>query len=120
MTAMSTPPFVHLRLHSEYSITDGIARIDDAVAAAKADGMPALALIQCLLLVEHWQMQTPWAPLVWYAGLSWLGCAVFYGLVAPAGVPPENEPTTSTMTSGHPVFVKRFTVPLPSLICFVA
>ncbi len=41
---MSTPPFVHLRLHSEYSITDGIARIDDAVAAAAADGMPALAL----------------------------------------------------------------------------
>ena len=41
---MSTPPFVHLRLHSEYSITDGIARIDDAVAAAAADGMPALGL----------------------------------------------------------------------------
>jgi DNA polymerase-3 subunit alpha len=41
---MSRPPFVHLRLHSEYSITDGIARIDDAVAAAAADGMPALAL----------------------------------------------------------------------------
>jgi DNA polymerase-3 subunit alpha len=41
---MSNPPFVHLRLHSEYSITDGIARIDDAVAAAAADGMPALAL----------------------------------------------------------------------------
>ena len=41
---MPTPPFVHLRLHSEYSITDGIARIDDTVAAAQADGMPALAL----------------------------------------------------------------------------
>ena len=41
---MSRLPFVHLRLHSEYSITDGIARIDDAVAAARADGMPALAL----------------------------------------------------------------------------
>ena len=38
------PSFVHLRLHSEYSIVDGIVRIDDAVAAAKADGMPALAL----------------------------------------------------------------------------
>jgi len=38
------PKFVHLRLHSEYSIVDGIARIDDAVAAAAADGMPALAL----------------------------------------------------------------------------
>jgi len=38
------PKFVHLRLHSEYSIVDGIARIDDAVAAAAKDGMPALAL----------------------------------------------------------------------------
>ena len=41
---MSSPRFVHLRLHSEYSIADGIVRIDDAVAAATADGMPALAL----------------------------------------------------------------------------
>src|SRR5262245_48940318 len=41
---MSSPQFVHLRLHSEYSISDGIVRIDDAVAAAAADGMPALAL----------------------------------------------------------------------------
>ena len=38
------PTFVHLRLHSEYSIVDGIARIDDAVAKAAADSMPALAL----------------------------------------------------------------------------
>ncbi len=38
------PSFVHLRLHSEYSIVDGIVRVDDAVAAAVADGMPALAL----------------------------------------------------------------------------
>jgi DNA polymerase III subunit alpha len=39
-----TPAYVHLRLHSEYSIVDGIVRIDEAVAAAAADGMPALAL----------------------------------------------------------------------------
>ncbi len=38
------PQFVHLRLHSEYSVVDGIVRVDDAVAAAVADGMPALAL----------------------------------------------------------------------------
>ena len=38
------PAFIHLRLHSEYSIVDGIVRVDEAVAAAKADGMPALAL----------------------------------------------------------------------------
>jgi DNA polymerase-3 subunit alpha len=41
---MLSPGFVHLRLHSEYSIADGTVRIDDAVAAAAADGMPALAL----------------------------------------------------------------------------
>ena len=38
---MPAPRFVHLRLHSEYSVTDGIVRIDDAVGAAVADGMPA-------------------------------------------------------------------------------
>ena len=38
------PSFIHLRLHSEYSIADGIVRIGEAVAAAKADAMPALAL----------------------------------------------------------------------------
>jgi DNA polymerase III subunit alpha len=41
---MTDPRFVHLRLHSEYSVTDGIVRIEDAVARAAADGMPALAL----------------------------------------------------------------------------
>lgn len=38
------PAFVHLRLHSEYSIVDGIVRIDEAIAAAREDAMPALAL----------------------------------------------------------------------------
>ena len=41
---MSTLRFVHLRLHSEYSVTDGLARIDDIVARAVADGMGALGL----------------------------------------------------------------------------
>jgi DNA polymerase-3 subunit alpha len=41
---MPETPFVHLRLHSEYSVTDGIVRLDDAVARAAACGMPALAL----------------------------------------------------------------------------
>ena len=39
-----TPAFVHLRLHSEFTVTDGIVRIDEAVARAAADGMPALAI----------------------------------------------------------------------------
>ena len=41
---MPAPSFVHLRLHSEYSIVDGIVRLEEAVKAAAADGMPALAL----------------------------------------------------------------------------
>jgi DNA polymerase-3 subunit alpha len=36
--------FVHLRLHTEYSVVDGTLRIDDAAAAARADVMPALAI----------------------------------------------------------------------------
>ncbi len=39
-----SPQFVHLRCHSEFSIVDGIVRIDDYVAAANKDSMPALAL----------------------------------------------------------------------------
>jgi len=41
---MAAPQFIHLRLHSEYSITDGAVRIDDAVQAACNDAMGALAL----------------------------------------------------------------------------
>ncbi|WP_414451330.1 DNA polymerase III subunit alpha [Burkholderia sp. 22PA0099] len=41
---MSDPRFVHLRVHSEFSIADGIVRLDDLVKAAAADGQGALAL----------------------------------------------------------------------------
>lgn len=41
---MSDPRFVHLRLHSEYSVSDSIVRLDDALEAARQDAMPALAL----------------------------------------------------------------------------
>jgi len=36
--------FVHLRCHSEYSIVDGIVRIDDYIKQAVNDRMPAVAL----------------------------------------------------------------------------
>ncbi|HUT22331.1 MAG TPA: DNA polymerase III subunit alpha [Candidatus Bipolaricaulota bacterium] len=36
--------FNHLHVHSHYSLLDGLAKIDDLVAKAKADGMEALAL----------------------------------------------------------------------------
>ncbi|MDP3345029.1 MAG: DNA polymerase III subunit alpha [Hydrogenophaga sp.] len=36
--------FVHLRLHTEFSVIDGTTRIDEVVKAAAADGQPALAI----------------------------------------------------------------------------
>ena len=36
--------FVHLHLHTEYSMLDGAARIQDVVATAAADGQPAIGI----------------------------------------------------------------------------
>jgi DNA polymerase-3 subunit alpha len=36
--------FVHLRLHTEYSLIDGIVRVPELMAAVSAAGMPAVAL----------------------------------------------------------------------------
>jgi DNA polymerase-3 subunit alpha len=36
--------FVHLRLHTEFSIVDGTCRIDDVLQSAATDGQPALAI----------------------------------------------------------------------------
>ncbi|MCB9914410.1 MAG: DNA polymerase III subunit alpha [Planctomycetes bacterium] len=41
---MSAPDFVHLHVHTEYSLLDGANRIGDLVDACVADGQPALAL----------------------------------------------------------------------------
>ncbi len=38
------PMFIHLRLHTEFSVVDGTNRIDEIVNAAAADGQPALAI----------------------------------------------------------------------------
>ncbi|SCZ56016.1 DNA polymerase III subunit alpha [Thiohalomonas denitrificans] len=45
-----TPTFCHLRIHTEYSLVDGIVRIKPLVKAAAEAGMPAVALTdQCNL-----------------------------------------------------------------------
>ncbi len=36
--------FVHLHVHSHYSLLDGLTKIDEMVEFAKADGSPAVAL----------------------------------------------------------------------------
>ena len=37
-------PFVHLRLHTEYSLRDSVVRVDELMEACVAAGMPAVAL----------------------------------------------------------------------------
>ena len=39
-----TAQFVHLRLHTEYSLVDGLVRIKPLAAKAAEMGMPAVAL----------------------------------------------------------------------------
>jgi len=41
---MSSKEFVHLHVHSEYSLLDGAIRIKDVLETAKAFGMPAVAI----------------------------------------------------------------------------
>ncbi len=41
---MSHPSYIHLRLHTEYSLSDGILRIKDLCRAASEDQMPAIAV----------------------------------------------------------------------------
>ncbi len=41
---MQTPPFVHLHLHTDYSLLDGACRISDLVSEAARRGMPAVAV----------------------------------------------------------------------------
>src|SRR2546423_13434506 len=36
--------FVHLRLHTEYSLSDSVVRVPELVAAVAAAGMPAVAV----------------------------------------------------------------------------
>ena len=55
---MSAPDFVHLHVHSEYSLLDGANRIPDLIASARADGQRAIALTDHGNLfgsIEHYQ-----------------------------------------------------------------
>ncbi|MDR3412882.1 MAG: DNA polymerase III subunit alpha [Formivibrio sp.] len=61
---MNSPAFIHLRLHSEFSVTDGIVRVSEkpkynaAVSRAQKLGMPALGLSDLMNLfgmVKHYK-----------------------------------------------------------------
>ena len=45
-----TPAFVHLRLHTEFSLSDSVVRVPELIEAVAAERMPAVALTdQCNL-----------------------------------------------------------------------
>jgi len=76
--------FVHLHVHSEYSLVDSVVRVPDLVAAVAAAGMPAVAITdQCNLfgLVKFYRaalaagVQPIVGAEVWYAGSSGTGPA---------------------------------------------
>ena len=41
---MANPEFVHLHVHTAYSLLDGAVRVKDLLAQAQAYGMPAVAI----------------------------------------------------------------------------
>jgi DNA polymerase-3 subunit alpha len=41
---MSTPAFVHLHVHTEYSLVDSVVRLPELIGAVAAAGMPAVAM----------------------------------------------------------------------------
>ena len=77
-----TAPFVHLHLHTEYSLVDGLIRIKNLVKQAAAAGMPAVAVtdmsnlfalikfykaalsagIKPIIGVEMWVQRSGWEP----------------------------------------------------------
>jgi DNA polymerase-3 subunit alpha len=71
---LAEPDFVHLHVHSEYSLLDGANRIPDLIESAKKDGQRAMALTDHGNLfgsIEHYQACTA-------AGLRpILGCEVY-------------------------------------------
>ena len=44
--SQATPTFVHLHVHTEYSLVDGIVRVKPLVSAAAGAGMPAIAVTE--------------------------------------------------------------------------
>ena len=41
---MAEPRFIHLRVHSDFSMVDGLQKIKPLVARAAEHGMPAMAI----------------------------------------------------------------------------
>ena len=50
--AANNDSFVHLHVHSEYSMLDGAARVGPLLDAAVEQGMPAIAITDLITLLQ--------------------------------------------------------------------
>ncbi len=90
MTGKSEP-FVHLRVHSAYSLLEGALTIPKLAALASADGAPALALTDSNNL---------FGALEFSEGLAEAGIQPIIGLTLSLTFAAEKEPTLGTELRG--------------------
>jgi DNA polymerase-3 subunit alpha len=91
---VAAKPFVHLHVHTEYSLLDGACRIGDLVASAKAEGAPALAI------TDHGNL---FGAIEFYAAVHKAGLKPIIGYeayVAP-GRRQDRETLPGTQDAGH-------------------
>ena len=66
--AATTPDFVHLHLHTEYSLLDGASHVDELVDQVGKLGMKAVAVTDRRLLVTE---RPPWIRLLPRTATPW-------------------------------------------------
>ena len=92
---MSDPRFVHLRVHSDYSMSDGVAKVKPIIAAAENQGMAAIALTD---------------------QNNFCGLVKFYGACNGAGIKPIIGADFWVQTPG---FEKEFCASGEELLCII-
>ena len=99
--------FVHLHLHSQYSLLDGANRLDDLMEAAKAADMPAMAL------TDHGNM---FGAIDFYNRAHKAGIKPILGMEAYVAQGSRTDRTPARSSSNHLVLLARNEVGYRNLI----
>ncbi len=99
--------FVHLHLHSQYSLLDGANRIDDLMEAARAADMPAMAL------TDHGNM---FGAIDFYNKANAAGIKPIIGMEAYVAQGSRTDRTPSRSSSNHLVLLARNEIGYRNLI----
>ncbi len=90
--------FVHLHLHSQYSLLDGANRLDDVLSSAKEAGMPAMAL------TDHGNM---FGAVEFYDRARRIGIKPIVGIEASVAPGSRLDKTPDNARSNHLVLLAR-------------